>query len=103
MATWQVELQQYHYKLHHKPGENMHTDALSRCSDFNTGNPMNDHLIVLPLDCFKGMPEAIQLLLNVKLDSQSYEIGNPTSKITLGAGGLENKEPSANDLDSMVK
>jgi hypothetical protein len=45
VATWQVELQQYHYELRYKPGENMCTDALSRCPDFDTGNPMNDHLI----------------------------------------------------------
>jgi hypothetical protein len=58
-ATWQVELQQYNYELHHKPGEQNKADALSRWPDYDTGNPMNDHLIVLPRDRFAGMPPSI--------------------------------------------
>jgi hypothetical protein len=49
-ATWQVELMQYNYKLQYKLGDTMKADALSRCPNFNTGNPVNEHLIVLPLD-----------------------------------------------------
>jgi hypothetical protein len=88
-ATWQVELQQYNFKLHHKPGENMKADALSHHPDFNTRNPANDHLIILPLDHFKGMPKSIAKL------SQS----NSTSKITLVVASLDSEET----LDEQVK
>ena len=49
-ATWQVELTQYNYKLQHKPGETMKANALSHCPDFDTENPINEHLIVLSLN-----------------------------------------------------
>jgi hypothetical protein len=88
-ATWQVELQQYNFDLHHKPEESMKADALSRCPDFDTGNPANEHLIVLPLDRFKGMPESVARL------SQS----NSTSEITLAVADLDPEEP----LDEQVK
>jgi hypothetical protein len=58
-ATWQVELQQYNYELRHKPGEQNKADALSRQPDYDRENPMNSHLIVLPLDHFAGMPLSI--------------------------------------------
>ena len=58
-ATWQVELQQYNFELRHKPGESNKADALSRGPDYNTGNPANEHLIVLPHDRFVGMPPEI--------------------------------------------
>jgi hypothetical protein len=88
-ATWQVELQQYNFDLRHKPGESMKADALSRRPNFDMGNPANDHLIVLPLDQFKGMPESVAKL------SQS----NSTSEITLAVAGLDPEEP----LDEQVK
>jgi hypothetical protein len=94
VATWQVELQQYHYKLYHKPGENMCTDTLSCCSDFDTRNPMNNHLIVLPLNCFIGMLEAICLLLNKN---------SATSEITLSSEELDSEESLTNNLNSKVK
>ncbi len=47
-AMWQVELQQYHFELCHKPGENNKADALSCCLDYDTGNPTNNYLIILP-------------------------------------------------------
>jgi hypothetical protein len=37
----------------------MKADALSCCPNFDTGNPVNEHLIVLPFDRFKGMPESV--------------------------------------------
>jgi hypothetical protein len=58
-ATWQVELQQYNYELRHKPGEQNKADALSRRPNYDKGNPMNNHLIVLPHDHFAGMPPSI--------------------------------------------
>jgi hypothetical protein len=88
-ATWQVELQQYNFELRHKPGENMKADALSRRPDFDTGNPANDYLIVLPLDRFKGMPESVAKL------SQS----NLTSEIILAVTSLDPEE----SLDECVK
>jgi hypothetical protein len=54
-ATWQVELTQYNFKLHHKPGESNKADLLSRRPNYNTGNASNDHLIVLPLSHFANM------------------------------------------------
>ena len=47
---------QYNYELHHKPGEQNKADTLSRHPDYATKNHTNQHLIVLPCDCFKGMP-----------------------------------------------
>ena len=37
----------------------MKADALSPHPDFDTGNSANNHLIVLPLDQFKGMPKSV--------------------------------------------
>jgi hypothetical protein len=58
-ATWQVELQQYNFELYHKLGELNKADALSHQPNYNTGNPANEHLIVLPHDHFIGMPSKI--------------------------------------------
>jgi hypothetical protein len=49
------------------------------------------------------MPKAICLLLNAKLNSQSCEVDNHTSEITLETGDVENEDSLANDLDSKVK
>jgi hypothetical protein len=73
----------------------MKADALSRCPDFNTGNPINDHLVVLPLDRFKGMPESIAKLLGMQ--------SNSTSKITLRQGDLEGTNLNSKSLDDKVK
>jgi len=54
-ATWQVELTQYNFELHHKSGESNKADLLSHRPDYDTGNPSNDHLIVLPLSRFANM------------------------------------------------
>jgi hypothetical protein len=70
-ATWQVELTQYNYKLHHKPGNTMKADALSHRPDFDTENTANNHLIVLPLDRFKGMPESVAKTLGALSQSNS--------------------------------
>jgi hypothetical protein len=67
----------------------MKADALSHCSDFDTGNLSNDHLIILPIDRFKGMPESIARLLQ----------SNFTSEITLVVASLDSKEP----LDDKIK
>jgi hypothetical protein len=88
-VTWQVELHQYNFELHHKPRENIKADALSCCPDFDTGNPANDHLIVLSLDRFKGMPKSIAKLLQ----------SNSTFKITLVVTSLDSEE----SLDDKVK
>jgi hypothetical protein len=59
-ATWQVELQQYNFKLCYKPGESNKADALSCHPNYNTGNPTNKHLIILPYDHFVSMLHEIQ-------------------------------------------
>ncbi len=53
-AIWQVELQQYNLEIQHKLGDQNKADALSWWPDYNIGNPNNNHLIVLPLNWFKG-------------------------------------------------
>jgi hypothetical protein len=54
-ATWQVELTQYNFELYHKSSESNKADLLSCRPDYDTGNPSNDHLIVLPLSRFTNM------------------------------------------------
>jgi hypothetical protein len=94
-TSWQVELTQYNYELRHKLGDTMKADALSRQPDFDTGNLLNDHLVILPLNHFKGMPESIAKLLGVQ--------SNSTSEITLAIGELENTDPENETLDEKVK
>jgi len=94
-ASWQVELTQYNYELQHKLGDTMKADALSRRPDFDTGNPINDHLIVLSLDRFKGMPKSVAKLLGTQ--------SNSTSEITLAQGELENLNLENKSLDEKVK
>jgi len=72
-ATWQVELTQYNFELHHKPGESNKADLLSRCPDYDTGNTSNDHLIVLPLSRFANMSP--DLLATFQPDSLSIQAG----------------------------
>jgi hypothetical protein len=60
-----VKLTQYNYELRHKPEETMKANALSRHPDFDTGNPMNEHLIVLPLNRFKEMPKSVAKTLGM--------------------------------------
>jgi hypothetical protein len=73
----------------------MKADALSCQPDFNTGNPMNEHLIVLPLNRFKGMPESVTKLLSTQ--------SNSISEITLRQGNLENMILEDKSLDKKVK
>jgi hypothetical protein len=56
---------------------------------------MNKHLIVLPLNHFKGMPKSIAKTLNAA--------SNSTSKITLTVTGLEDGTLEDNNLDARVK
>ncbi len=67
----------------------MKADALSCCLDFDTGNSLNEHLIVLPLDCFKGMPQSIlqalsipsEMSLNVlEIEDKSFDACHRLSK-----------------------
>jgi hypothetical protein len=90
-----VELTQYNYELQHKPGETMKADALSRCPDFNTGNPENEHLIVLPLNRFKGMLKSVAKTLGMQ--------SNSTSEISLAVAGLEDNTFENENLDARVK
>ena len=75
----------------------MKADALSWCPNFNTGNSANNHLIVLPLDRFKGMPESVAKTLGAL--SQS----NSTSEFTLGATEIEEPIFKNEDLDARIK
>ena len=88
-ATWQVELTQYNYELHHKPGDQNKADALSRHPDYHTENHANQHLIVLPLNRFVGMPP--DLWKNPTLETYVGELEEPGDTI------LEN------DLDTRIK
>jgi hypothetical protein len=94
-ATWQVELTQYNYELRHKLGETMKADALSCHPDFDTGNPVNKHLIILPLDHFKGMPKSVAKILGTQ--------SNSTSEISLAVAGLEDGTLEEENLDARVK
>jgi hypothetical protein len=73
----------------------MKADALSHHPDFDTGNPKNEHLIVLPLDCFKGMPESVTKTLGTQ--------SNSTSEITLAVAGLEDSTIGGESLNTRVK
>jgi hypothetical protein len=75
----------------------MKANTLSRCPDFDTENMANNHLIVLPLDQFKGMPESVTKMLGAL--SQS----NSTSKFTLGATEIEEPTIESGSLDAKVK
>ncbi len=90
-ATWQVELQQYNYKLYHKPGETIKADALSCHPDFDTGNSSNEHLIVLPLDHFIGMPQSVLQALSIPSD------------MSLNVLGIKDEAFDANHLEAKVK
>ncbi len=90
-ATWQIELQQYNYELYHKPGDSMKADTLSHCPDFDTRNSSNEHLIVLPLNHFIGMPQSILQALSIP------------STISLNVLGIEDKGFDANHLEAKVK
>jgi len=94
-ATWQVELTQYNYDLRYKLGETIKANALSRCPDFNTGNPVNEHHIVLPLNRFKGMPKSIAKTLGMQ--------SNSTSEISLAVAGLEDGTLENENLNARVK
>ena len=54
-TIWQVELTQYNFELHHKSGESNKANLLSHHPDYDTRNPSNDHLIVLPISHFANM------------------------------------------------
>ena len=73
----------------------MKADALSCRPDFDTGNPINEHLVVLPLDCFKGMPESVAKTLSTQ--------SNSTSEISLAVAGLEDGTLEEDNLDARVK
>jgi hypothetical protein len=79
----------------YKPEETMKANALSRRPDFNTGNPENEHLIILPLNQFKRMPESIAKTLGVQ--------SNSTSKISLAVAGLKDGTLEEDNLDARVK
>jgi len=49
----------------------MKADALSHYPNFNTRNLINEHLIVLPLNCFKGMPKSVAKTLNTASNTTS--------------------------------
>ena len=73
----------------------MKANALSHRPDFDTGNPMNEHLIVLPLNHFKGMPKSVARTLGRQ--------SNSTSKITLAVAELEDGTLKEENLDARVK
>ena len=75
----------------------MKADALSHCPDFDTEHSANNHLIVLPLDQFKGMPESVTKMLRAL--SQS----NSTAEFTLGATEIEEPTVESKDLDAKIK
>ncbi len=56
----------------------MKANALSCHPDFNTGNSSNDHLIVLPLNRFVGMPQSILQALSISSTMSLNVLGTPT-------------------------
>ena len=90
-----MELIQYNYKLQHKPGETIKANALSCHPNFNIGNPVNEHLIVLHLNQFKGMPKSVAKTLGTQ--------SNSTSEITLAVAGSEDGTLEEESLDARVK
>ena len=75
----------------------MKADTFSRRPNFDTENTANNHLIVLPLDRFKGMPESVTKTLRAL--SQS----NSTFEFTLRATEIEEPIYDRGDLDAQVK
>ena len=70
----------------------MKANTLSHHPDFDTGNSMNEHLIVLLWDRFKGMPEDVL---------QLYCSTGTNSSPIITALDPEPKDPST--LDQQVK
>jgi len=73
----------------------MKADTLSHHPDFDTGNPENEHLIVLPLDRFKGMPKSVAKTLGTQ--------SNSTSEISLAVAGSEDGTIEEDNLNARVK
>jgi hypothetical protein len=73
----------------------MKANALSHHPNFDTRNPMNEHLIVLPFNQFKGMPKSIAKTLGAQ--------SNSISEITLAVAGLEDGTLKEENLDTRVK
>src|SRR5216683_5622567 len=69
----------------------MKADALSCHPDFDTGNSLNEHLIVLPLNCFKGMPQSVLQALSIP------------STMSLNILRIKDKDFNANHLKAKVK
>jgi len=69
----------------------MKADALSHCPNFNTRNSLNEHLIVLPLDCFKGMPQSVLQALSIPFT------------LSLNVLGIKDEGFDANHLKAQVK
>ena len=109
-ATWQVELQQYNFELRHKPGESNKADALSRRPDYDTGNPANEHLIVLPHDHFVGMPPEIceTMQPHPRLDCAICDLDDILTiesdlQVNVAGLGEEDDTVAENNLDNRVK
>src|SRR6267154_6047102 len=98
---WQVELQQYHFKLYHKPGENNKANALSHCLDYNMGNPTNDHLIILLRSCFVGMPPNILASFDLHMESPLHE--TYPNNITLVVARLKDEGTLEANLNNYAK
>jgi hypothetical protein len=109
-ATWQVELQQYNFKPYHKPGELNKANALSHCPNYNTRNLANKHLIVLPCDCFIGMPPEIQESMQPHpcLECTICELNDILAfdydvQANVAGLGKENDTVTGDNLDNWVK
>ncbi len=104
-ATWQVELQQCNLELHHKLGEQNKVDALSHWPDYDTGNFNNDHLIILPLDQFRGMPPSIleSLKQHPHIECSACEQEMETLSLAVMGLGEENDTIIKDNLDNRIK
>ncbi len=69
----------------------MKADALSHCPNFDTRNSSNEHLIVLPLDCFIGMPWSVLQALSI------------LSTLSRNVLEVKNEGFNANHLEAQVK
>jgi dUTP pyrophosphatase len=93
-ACWMQELSNYHFSLHHIPGEkNVKADTLSRLAEYKKGEEDNKDLILLKDHLFRGIKQEKEKLL-VKRLKNNAKIPTKGSELTAGHDlySIEEKE-----------
>jgi deoxyuridine 5'-triphosphate nucleotidohydrolase len=93
-ARWMQELSNYHFTLHHIPGEkNVKVDTLSRLAEYKKGEEDNKNLIHLKDHLFRGIKQEKEKLL-VKRLKNNAKIPTKGSEFTAGHDiySIEEKE-----------